>query len=85
MSEFCHFLRTCASNSGFHAFSVIFGSILQIVFRDVGYYVRALVVSFIDVLKACINGLRSQNSPKILSNIRGKKIAEIVQKREARS
>ena len=38
-----------------------------------------------NVLKACINGLRSQNSPKILSNIRGKKIAEIVQKREARS
>ena len=37
-----------------------------------------------NVLKACINGLRSQNSPKILSVIRGKKISDIVQKREAK-
>ena len=36
-----------------------------------------------NVLKACLNGLRSQNSPKILSAIRGKKISDIVQKREA--
>ena len=36
-----------------------------------------------NVLKACINGLKSQNSPKILSAIRGKKISDIVQKREA--
>ena len=35
-----------------------------------------------NVLKACVNGLKSQNSPKILSAIRGKKISEIVQKRE---
>ena len=35
-----------------------------------------------NVLKACVDGLRSQNSPKILSAIRGKKIAEIVLKRE---
>ena len=35
-----------------------------------------------NVLKACINGLKSQNSPKILSSIRGKKISEIVSKRE---
>ena len=37
-----------------------------------------------NVLKACVNGLRSQNSPKILSAIRGKKISDIVQKREAK-
>ena len=37
-----------------------------------------------NVLKACINGLRSQNSPKILSAIRGKKISDIVLKREAK-
>ena len=36
-----------------------------------------------NVLKACLNGLKSQNSPKILSAIRGKKISDIVQKREA--
>ena len=37
-----------------------------------------------NVLKACINGLRSQNSPKTLSAIRGKKISEVVLKREAK-
>lgn len=36
-----------------------------------------------NVLKACLNGLKSQNSPKILSAIRGKKISDIIQKREA--
>jgi small subunit ribosomal protein S5 len=35
-----------------------------------------------NVLKACIKGLKSQSSPKILSAIRGKKISEIVLKRE---
>ena len=34
-----------------------------------------------NVLKACINGLKSQNSPKVLSVIRGKKISEIVLER----
>ena len=37
-----------------------------------------------NVLKACLNGLKSQNSPKILSAIRGKKISDIVMKREAK-
>ena len=36
-----------------------------------------------NVLKACLDGLKSQNSPKILSAIRGKKISDIVSKREA--
>ena len=36
-----------------------------------------------NVLKACVNGLKSQNSPKILSAIRGKKISDIVLNREA--
>ncbi len=35
-----------------------------------------------NVLKACIKGLKSQRSPKILSAIRGKKISDIVLKRE---
>ena len=34
------------------------------------------------VLKACLKGLVSQSSPKILSSIRGKKISEVIQKRE---
>ena len=37
-----------------------------------------------NVLKACVNGLKSQNSPKILSVIRGKKISDIILKREAK-
>ena len=36
-----------------------------------------------NVLKACIRGLVSQSSPKLLSSIRGKKISDIVLKREA--
>ena len=37
-----------------------------------------------NVLKACVNGLKSQNSPKILSAIRGKKISDIILKRESK-
>ena len=37
-----------------------------------------------NVLKACINGLKSQITPKLLSVIRGKKISDIVLKREAK-
>ena len=36
-----------------------------------------------NVLKACVKGLKSQSSPKILSAIRGKKISEIILKRES--
>ena len=36
-----------------------------------------------NVLKACIKGLISQTSPKAISALRGKKISEIVQKRES--
>ena len=35
-----------------------------------------------NVVKACIKGLSSQMSPKFLSNVRGKKISEIISKRE---
>ena len=37
-----------------------------------------------NVLKACVKGLASQISPKNLSSIRGKKISEIVLKRESK-
>ena len=36
----------------------------------------------INVLRACIKGLRNQNSPKHIANIRGKKIAEITKKKQ---
>ena len=37
-----------------------------------------------NVLEACIKGLASQTSPKILSAIRGKKISDIILKRESK-
>ena len=36
-----------------------------------------------NLLKACVQGLLSQSSPKILSAVRGKKISDIIQKRES--
>ena len=36
----------------------------------------------INVLRACVKGLRSQNSPKNIAQIRGKKIAEITKKKQ---
>ena len=37
----------------------------------------------INVLRACIKGLKSQNSPKSISILRGKKIAEITKNKES--
>ena len=39
----------------------------------------------INVLRACIKGLRSQNSPKFIANLRGKTISEITKKKEMTS
>ena len=36
----------------------------------------------INVLRACIKGLTSQNSPKVIANLRGKKISEIVKNKQ---
>ena len=36
----------------------------------------------INVLRACIKGLKNQNSPKYIANVRGKKIAEITKKKQ---
>ena len=36
----------------------------------------------INVLRACIKGFKNQNSPKFLANIRGKKINEIIKKKQ---
>ena len=35
----------------------------------------------INVLRACIKGLKNQNSPKFIANLRGKKIAEVTKER----
>ena len=34
----------------------------------------------INVLRACIKGLKEQNSPKFIANLRGKKISEVTKK-----
>ncbi len=36
----------------------------------------------INVLRACVKGLKNQNSPKSIANVRGKKIAEITKKKQ---
>ena len=36
----------------------------------------------INVLRACIKGLKKQNSPKFIANLRGKKIAEVTKKKQ---
>ena len=38
----------------------------------------------INVLRACIKGLKSQSSPKLISILRGKKISEITKKKESK-
>ena len=36
----------------------------------------------INVLRACIKGLKNQNSPKLIAKIRGKNISEIIKKKQ---
>ena len=36
----------------------------------------------INVLRACLKGLKSQNSPKYIADVRGKKIAEITKRKQ---
>ena len=36
----------------------------------------------INVLRACLKAFKSQNSPKVIANLRGKKIAEITKKKQ---
>ena len=35
-----------------------------------------------NVLRACVKGLKSQNSPKIIADFRGKKVAEIIKNKQ---
>ena len=74
-------LRSAPSGTG-----IIAGGPMRAVFETLG--IQDVVAKSLgsanphNVLKACVNGLKSQISPKILSTIRGKKISEIVSKRE---
>ena len=74
-------MRSAPSGTG-----IIAGGSVRAVFELLG--VQDIVAKSLgsanphNVLKACVNGLKSQNSPKILSAIRGKKISDIVLKRE---
>ena len=76
-------LRSAPSGTG-----IIAGGPMRAVFETLG--IQDVVAKSLgsanphNVLKACLNGLRSQISPKLLSSIRGKKISEIVQKRETK-
>ena len=36
----------------------------------------------INVLRACVKGLKSQKSPKVLAHIRGKNVSEIIKKKQ---
>ena len=75
-------LRAASKGTG-----IIAGGPMRAVFETLG--VQDVVAKSLgsanphNVLKACVDGLKSQNSPKILSAIRGKKISDIVSKREA--
>ena len=75
------FLRTAPAGTG-----IIAGGPIRSVCEVLG--IQDVVAKSIgssnphNVLKACINGLKSQISPKILSAIRGKKISDVISKRE---
>ena len=75
-------MRSAPSGTG-----VIAGGPMRAVFEALG--IQDIVAKSLgsanphNVLKACIKGLRSQISPKFISALRGKKISEVVSKREA--
>ena len=74
-------LRAAAPGTG-----IIAGGPMRALFESLG--IKDVVAKSlgssnpINVLKACIKGLKSQNSPKIIANLRGKKIGEIVKNKE---
>ena len=77
------FLRSAPSGTGFIAGGAIRSACEVLGIQDV--VAKSLgSANPHNVLKACVNGLKSQNSPKILSAIRGKKISEVISKRESK-
>ena len=74
-------LRTAPSGTGIIAGGPIRAACEVVGIKDV--VAKSLGSSNpINVLRACIKGLKSQNSPKFIANVRGKKIAEITKKKQ---
>ena len=76
-------LRSAAPGTG-----IIAGGAMRALFESLG--IKDVVAKSLgsanphNVLKALISGLKSQSSPKYLSALRGKKISEIIRKRETK-
>ena len=74
-------LRSAAPGTG-----IIAGGPMRALFESLG--IKDVVAKSLgssnplNVLRACIKGLRSQSSPKYIANIRGKKISEVVKNKE---
>ena len=74
-------LRSAPSGTG-----IIAGGPMRAVFETLG--VQDVVAKSLgsanphNVLKACVNGLKSQSSPKHIAAVRGKKISDIILSRE---
>ena len=74
-------LRSAAPGTG-----IIAGGPMRALFESLG--IKDVVAKSlgssnpINVLRACLKGLKSQNSPKHIANVRGKKIAEITKKKQ---
>ena len=74
-------LRTAPSGTGIIAGGPIRAACEVVGIKDV--VAKSLGSSNpINVLRACIKGLRSQSSPKFIANLRGKKIAGVTKQRE---
>ena len=74
-------LRTAPSGTGIIAGGPIRAACEVVGIKDV--VAKSLGSSNpINVLRACLKGLKSQNSPKYLANVRGKNIAEITKKKQ---
>ena len=74
-------LRTAPSGTGIIAGGPIRAACEVVGIKDV--VAKSLGSSNpINVLRACLKGLKNQNSPKYIANIRGKKIAEITKKKQ---
>ena len=74
-------LRTAPSGTGIIAGGPIRAACEVVGIKDV--VAKSLGSSNpINVLRACLKGLKNQNSPKYISNVRGKKIAEITKKKQ---
>ena len=74
-------LRTAPSGTGIIAGGPIRAACEVVGIKDV--VAKSLGSSNpINVLRACLKGLKNQNSPKYIANVRGKKIAEITKKKQ---